>query len=306
MNITELKYITRVAALGSISKAAKELFVSQPNMSKTIKKLEQEYGVVLFERSPKGMVPTIDGQQFIAQAQRILNEIGRLENSFSTGNRDNVGLKLAIPRASYASRAFVEYIQSVEVSESIKVHIKECNSLEALDHVASHSYHLALLRYELENEQYYQSMIALKGLDCENIMRFQYRLLCSRDSPLVQNPPRSRQALRGFIELLHGDRRLLGSEYADVPDGSGPSKRIHVYERGSQFALLQNVPSTYMWVSPMPAQTLEQYGLVELRCPWQRVWMQDVLVYPSRYTLQHESLDFIAALKRQVQAVSGA
>lgn len=82
MNITELKYIIETASAGSISSAAKSLYVAQPNISKAIKSLEKEYGIQLFERSVKGVVPTREGQKFIRQAERIIDEIEKLDGQF--------------------------------------------------------------------------------------------------------------------------------------------------------------------------------------------------------------------------------
>jgi len=53
MNLTDLHYVVEIDKSGSISKAAKELYVAQPNLSKAIKHLEREFGISIFERSSK-------------------------------------------------------------------------------------------------------------------------------------------------------------------------------------------------------------------------------------------------------------
>ena len=55
MNLTDLHYVVEIDKSGSISKAAKELYVAQPNLSKAIKHLEREFGISIFERSSKGV-----------------------------------------------------------------------------------------------------------------------------------------------------------------------------------------------------------------------------------------------------------
>ena len=70
MNITELRYLVAIMKWGSVSAAAKQLYAAQPNVSKALKNLEEEYGVRIFERSSTGMIPTEQGKRFIAQAQR--------------------------------------------------------------------------------------------------------------------------------------------------------------------------------------------------------------------------------------------
>lgn len=61
MNITELRYLVAVMKWGSVSAAAKQLYAAQPNVSKALKNLEEEYNLRIFERSSTGMIPTEQG-----------------------------------------------------------------------------------------------------------------------------------------------------------------------------------------------------------------------------------------------------
>ena len=66
MNVIYLKYAVAVAKAGSLNKAAEELFVAQPNLSRAIKELEKELGTVIFERTSKGISLTPDGEKLVA------------------------------------------------------------------------------------------------------------------------------------------------------------------------------------------------------------------------------------------------
>ena len=57
MNITELRYLVAIMKWGSVSAAAKQMYAAQPNVSKALKNLEEEYGIRMFERSSTGMIP---------------------------------------------------------------------------------------------------------------------------------------------------------------------------------------------------------------------------------------------------------
>ena len=76
-------------------------------------------------------------------------------------------------------------------------------------------------------------------------------------------------------------------------------KKIRIYERGSQFDLLCQVPDTFMWVSPMPQAVLDRHGLVQRRCDVIDFRMRDVLIYPEGYRLS--ALD--EAFVQQVEQV---
>ena len=62
MNILHLKYAVEVADTGSISRAAENLFMNQPNLSRAIKELEASLGITIFERTTRGMLVTPDGK----------------------------------------------------------------------------------------------------------------------------------------------------------------------------------------------------------------------------------------------------
>src|SRR5690554_4224262 len=74
MTLTELKYIVAVARERHFGRAAEACFVSQPTLSVAIKKLEEELGVVLFERGGAEVSVTDVGLRVIAQAQKVLEE----------------------------------------------------------------------------------------------------------------------------------------------------------------------------------------------------------------------------------------
>ena len=273
MNITELRYLVAIMKWGSVSAAAKQMYAAQPNVSKALKNLEEEYGIRMFERSSTGMIPTEQGQC--------------------------AELRVALPHATYASYAAVDFLQQAAGSEQLRVHIREAGSMEGLDFVLRRGYHLALLRYAEEDEDYYSRYCARRGLHREQIMEFEYRLLVNRDSPLARHEVHDLAELNRYTEVLHDDFQLPGEEGSSLRWQVNENRRVHVYERCSQFSILQSLPTAYMWASPMPQRALEQYHLVLKKCPAQNQRMRDVLVYPDKGGLRPEEEKFIELLRRQ-------
>lgn len=72
MNLSDFRYVVTVAETGSYSKAAAELFITQPALSQRVKHIEQVYGVSLFHRDRSGMVLTEDGKIFVKHARELL------------------------------------------------------------------------------------------------------------------------------------------------------------------------------------------------------------------------------------------
>ena len=80
MNILHMKYAVEVAKVGSLNKAAETLLIAAPNVSRSIKELEADIGISIFERTTKGMELTPEGEEFINYAKGILNQIDEVEN----------------------------------------------------------------------------------------------------------------------------------------------------------------------------------------------------------------------------------
>ena len=131
MNITELRYLVAIMKWGSVSAAAKQLYAAQPNVSKALKNLEEEYHLRIFERSSTGMIPTEQGRHFIEQAARILEEVDRLDQGVQEEQKRCTELRVMIPHATYASYAAVDLLERAAGVEQLRIHIREGGSMEA-------------------------------------------------------------------------------------------------------------------------------------------------------------------------------
>ena len=69
MTLQQLKYVTTVAQTGTISDAAKKLFISQPSLTKAVRELEKEMGITIFERTNRGIVISKEGGDFFRVCQ---------------------------------------------------------------------------------------------------------------------------------------------------------------------------------------------------------------------------------------------
>ena len=84
MNITHLRYAVEVEKAKSINKAAENLYMGQPNLSRAIRELEEELGITIFNRSSRGMTITPEGEEFLSYAHRILEQVSEVEAIYKT------------------------------------------------------------------------------------------------------------------------------------------------------------------------------------------------------------------------------
>ena len=116
MNILHMKYAVEVAKLGSLNKAAETLIIAQPNISRSIKELEADLGITIFNRSSKGMVLTPEGEEFIRYAKSILKQIDEVELMYKQGAPKKQKFSISVPRACYISDAFAKFSKNIATS----------------------------------------------------------------------------------------------------------------------------------------------------------------------------------------------
>ena len=298
MNILHVKYAAEVARLGSLNKAAETLMVAQPNISRSIKELEADLGITLFQRSAKGMVLTPDGEEFMDYARDILNRINKLEHSYRDGSHKKRKFGISVPRACYISAAFAEFSKTIGDGD-VEIYYKETNSKKTIQKVLDNEYKLGIIRYSEAYDKHYKTMLEEKGLNCELVAEFSYVLIMSRDNPLASKETITYDDLSSYIEIAHADPYVPTLSMSKVfreelPDKIG--QRIFVFERASQFDLLSENPKTFMWVSSASDKILDRYNLVQRVCEGNKKTYKDVLIYHKGYRLSKLDKDFITAL----------
>ncbi len=306
MNLTHLRYMVEVERHGSITKAAAALYMGQPNLSKAIKEMELEIGIPIFKRSAKGVVPTEKGQEFLQYAKAIIVQMDKMEELYKENSESRLDFQLMLPRASYITYAFTEFMNKLPKTELVDVKFKETNSLEAINSVIECECTMAIIRYELGMEDFFTSLLNEKNLRSQEIWTYDYVVLMSEKSPLASSRTVTEAELEDYIEILHGDTAVPNVSAALQKKSSrmkSHKRHIYVFERGSQFDILSSVPNTFMYVSPLPAEILRRYRLVQKPCLGPKRTNRDTLIYQSSYRLSKTDQMFLDVLKDIIKEI---
>lgn len=299
MNILYLKYAVEVAKAGSMNKAAETLYVAQSNLSRAIKELEKDLGIAIFDRNSKGITLTPEGDRLIQCSKKILKQIDEVENMFREGQSKKVTFSISVPRATYICRAFAEFAKTLSAEEQCEVFYKETNALRAINNILHADYKLGIIRYAAQYDRYFKEMLEQKNLAYELVTEFRYMILANRQSPLAELDEIHYKDLENYIEIAHADPYVPSLPLAEVRKEELPNdikRRIFVFERASQFEMLAADIDLFMWVSPVPTETLTRYDLVQRTCPDNTKIYKDVLIYPKDYRLTATDKAFITEL----------
>ena len=299
MNTQHLKYALEIERTGSISQAAENLYTAQPNLSKAIKELEEGMGYAIFERSSRGMIPTAQGERFLALAREMLLQEHEME-SLGRDKRPGVqAFSLCMPRGGYIAEGVTRFVNGLDAQKDMLINLKESNSVQTINNVLSSRFHLGVIRYRVQHEAYFMDFLDEKQLCFEPLWEYDYLVLFSKKHPLAEKETLEARDLERYIELKHGDNSV--PHLPSIPGeqhraGDSEKRRILVYERSTQFEVLSEVPTTYMWVSPEPERMVERWNLVQRRCRDERRRYRDLLIYAKNYHLSDCDRSFIYCL----------
>ena len=110
MTLQQLHYVLVIAEAGSLNRAAEQLYLSQPSLTSAVRELEKELGIVLFNRSGRGVTPTQDGAEFLLYARQLYHQYESLMDKYSGGKNIKRKFGVSTQHYSFAVKAFVELV----------------------------------------------------------------------------------------------------------------------------------------------------------------------------------------------------
>jgi DNA-binding transcriptional LysR family regulator len=205
MNLLHLKYAVVIAETNSMTKASEKLYTAQPNLSRAVRELESTLGITIFKRTPQGIFPTQEGEEFLGYARKVLAQVDAIEEIYRGEKKKVLKFSISVPRASYISCAFTEFVKSLKPDADEELFYKETNALRAINNILEADYNLGIIRYQDIYEDNFREMLEEKGLNREVIFDFRYFLLFSQKHPLASRKQISLSDLAPYTEIAHAD-----------------------------------------------------------------------------------------------------
>ncbi|MBQ6537830.1 MAG: LysR family transcriptional regulator, partial [Eubacterium sp.] len=158
MNINQIKYVLAVASSASMREASTKLFVSQPALSASIRELEDELGILVFERTNKGISLTDEGREFVEYAKKAVAQYEILEDRYLTGNSGKEKFSVSTQHYNFAIFAFTSVIRNNPADEYI-FSIHETKTREVLEDVRSMKSEVGVISFSGANENVIKKLI---------------------------------------------------------------------------------------------------------------------------------------------------
>lgn len=238
MTLQQLKYVTTIANIGSISEAAKRLFVSQPSLTKAIKELEKEMGITIFDRTNKGITVSKEGERFLGYARQVLEQAALLEEQYKSQSGGKKQFSVSTQHYSFAVNAFVELLKGAEIDQ-YDVSLRETQTYEIIDDIAHMKSEIGLLYYNDFNRPVLEKLIHTNELTFTELFTAHPHIFIGKTHPLAHKEVVSMDELEEYpyISFEQGDHNSFYFSEEIFSTVVRP-KHIRVRDRASLFSLL--------------------------------------------------------------------
>ena len=220
MTLTQLRYVIEVANSSSMNEAARNLFISQPSLSSSVRDLEEEVGVELFRRTNRGISLTPEGEEFIWYARQVVEQYQLIEARYISKEQIRKKFSVSMQHYSFAVNAFVEMVKQFGMDE-YEFAIHETKTYEVIEDVRNFRSEIGILYINDFNRKVLMKLFHESGLEFHEILKCGIYVYMWKGHPLA-------------------DRKLLTlEELADYPCLS--------FEQGNynSFYFAEEVLSTY-------------------------------------------------------------
>ncbi len=241
MTLTQLRYVAKVAECGSITEAARQLYISQPSLSAAIRDLEGELGISIFNRSARGISLTPDGSEFLSYARQILEQTELVEQRYAHAAPAKRLFAISSQHYAFVVSAFVKLLESVEADE-YEMTLRESRTYEIIEDVAGYRSELGVLYLSSFNEKVLRKLMRENHLTYTPLFNARPHVFVSQAHPMAGAKSVTLAELDAFPYLCYeqGTHNSLYFSEELLPFESH-RKTIVLTDRATLFNLLRGV-----------------------------------------------------------------
>lgn len=238
MKLQQLKYAVKVAECGSITEASRRLFVSQPSITASIRDLEDEMGVHIFDRTNKGVVVSEEGETFLGYARQVLEQADLMEHRYKGDVEQVPHFSVSCQHYSFAVNAFIDVIRAFDAAR-YDFTIREEQTHEIIEDVAHMRSELGILYLSNRNREVIEKMLAANDLVFERLFTAAPHVFLSSGHPLAGRAHVSLEDLEPYPFLSY-EQGSYNSFYfsEEITSTLDRRRNIRVRDRATLFNLL--------------------------------------------------------------------
>ena len=241
MTLLQLKYAVTAATAGTISEAAKQLFITQPSLTSAIHELENELGITIFQRTNKGILVSAEGEEFLGYARQVIEQTNLIEERYLGTAPLKHQFCVSTQHYSFAVEAFVELLHQYG-GEEYDFRIRETQTYEIIEDVARLRSEVGILYLNKFNETILQKTLKEHDLKFHPLFVAHPHVFVSSFSPLAKKERITLEDLAPYPRLSYEQGEHNSFYFSEEILSTRESKKdIVVRDRATLFNLLIGV-----------------------------------------------------------------
>jgi len=238
MTLQQMKYIIAIVQYGSITEAAKRLFISQPSLSNAVKDIETETGIEIFQRSVKGITLTSDGTEFLSYARQVVEQEELMEQRYLNKKPSRQLCSVSTQHYAFAVNAFVNVISALDTDE-YEFTLRETRTYEIIEDVKNFHSELGILYLSEFNEKVITKLLKESHLIFTPLFTANPHVFVSSLHPLSDKKLITLSDLEDYPCLAFEQGEYNSFYFSEEILSTVPHKKIiHVSDRATLFNLL--------------------------------------------------------------------
>ena len=197
MTLTQLRYIITVANSGSMSEAARSLFIAQPSLSASVKELETEIGMELFRRTNRGISITPEGEEFIGYARQVVEQYELMESKYVDQTQVKKKFSVSMQHYTFAVNAFMEMVKQFGMDE-YEFAIRESRTYDVIEDVSNFKSEIGILYVNDFNRKVLEKIFKERDLEFHEILNCHIYVYISKNHPLANKKLITLQELQDY------------------------------------------------------------------------------------------------------------
>ena len=238
MTLQQLRYVIMVAETGTITEAAKKLYISQPSLTNAIHELEKEMNLVIFQRANKGILLSREGEEFLGYARQVLEQAAILEDKYKGNGGGKKQFCVSTQHYSFAVNAFVDLIKEYG-QEEYDFSLRETQTYEIIEDVAHMRSEIGILFLNDFNETVLRKILKTNDMEFHELFVAKPHVFISRKHPLADRQVITNQELEEYPYLSFEQGEHNSFYFSEeIFSTSERKKNIRVRDRATLFNLL--------------------------------------------------------------------
>ena len=202
MSLLQLKYVLTVAQTGTISDAAKELFIAQPSLTSAIKDLETELGIEIFHRTRKDVTVTTEGEEFLSYARQVIEQANLIEEKYFHHGPVKHQFCVSCQHYSFTAEAFIELLKNYD-GDQYDFRIRETTTYEIIEDVARLRSEIGVLYLNDFNKAILKKTLRENNLKFHSLSIARPHVFLSSNHPLAAKDPVTLEDLDPYPRLAY-------------------------------------------------------------------------------------------------------